>query len=373
MSTIPDQWKLVTEYVNQRGIVSHHLQSFNSFVDNTVKEIVRANCEVRSSQNPSYFLRFDSVDVKRPCVLNEGARELTPQECRLRKISYSAPIMAKIQLRVSKDDPIQRAEVRIGNLPIMLRSNRCVLNGLTEMQQVQLDEDYYDPGGYFIVNGTEKVVLMVEQTTANRIIIVKNEEQIEATVTSDTHERKSRCQVILKNKKLYLLHNTFGKNWINVVVLYKAMGITSDQQILQYIGNNGIYQEYLTQTIYEANELNIFTQKQALAYLSKQFAPRSFKLKKSLMQEALDCLATVILCHIPVIVKAEAPSKTNIEEKQVEAENQQQPKIQQPQTVYNFKQKVIFLSEMIRRVILTQSGLQLNNCFSKYAVEDQLS
>lgn len=306
-----EQWRLVTEYINQRGAVSHHLNSFNNFVDNTIKHIVKTNSDVKSTTNPHFLLRFESVDVKRPCVLSEGARELTPNECRLRGISYSAPIMAKILLRVSKDEPPIREEVRIGNLPIMVRSNRCVLSGQSKLQQIKLDEDYNDPGGYFVVNGTEKVMMLGEQTAANRIIVVKMDDYIEASCTSDTHERKSRCQVILKNKRFYFQHNTFGKNQINICVLFKAMGAESDQEIMQLIGIDSLYQEYMQLSILECNELGVFTQKQALAYLSKQFAPRAFKMKKSLMQEAIDCLATVILCHIPVMQKQEPPSQNN--------------------------------------------------------------
>lgn len=67
-----------------------------------------------------------------------------------------------------------------------------------------------DPGGYFIVKGTEKVILIQEQLSKNRIIIDKDSKgEVQASVTSSTHERKSKTNLVTKNTKIYLRHNTF--------------------------------------------------------------------------------------------------------------------------------------------------------------------
>lgn len=281
------------------------------FVDQTVKEIVRNNQEVKSMLNPYFSFKYVSVDVKKPCILNEGARELTPAECRLRKMSYAAPIMAMVHLRLNKDESVMKQEVRLGNIPVMLRSNRCVLNGRSLAEQVRLDEDYYDPGGYFIINGTEKVLMMVEQTAANRIIVTEGADGVlVAAVTSDTHERKTKAQVILRDKRLYLQQNMFGKTLLNLAVVYKAMGVASDQQIVQLVGGGPVFQEFLQLTLYDAAELGIFTQRQALAYLSTFLQPRVYKMKKSPIQETIDCLANYVLCHIQVAQRLEPPPRT---------------------------------------------------------------
>lgn len=69
---------------------------------------------------------------------------------------------------------------------------------------MRLDEDCYDSGGYFIVNGTEKVMMMVEQTAANRIIVTESEGAYAASVTSDTRERKTKATIVLRDKRLYM-------------------------------------------------------------------------------------------------------------------------------------------------------------------------
>jgi len=53
----------------------------------------------------------------------------------------------------------------------MLRSNRCVLSSKSEKELDKLGECPLDPGGYFIVKGIEKVILIHEQLAKNRIII----------------------------------------------------------------------------------------------------------------------------------------------------------------------------------------------------------
>jgi DNA-directed RNA polymerase III subunit RPC2 len=108
----------------------------------------------------------------------------------------------------------------IGRMPLMLRSNRCILNGKDAAQMAKLQECPMDPGGYFIVRGTEKVILIQEQLSKNRIIIDRDKKgSVEATVTSSTAERKSVTKVVMKNGRLYLKHNSLADEVPVVVVL----------------------------------------------------------------------------------------------------------------------------------------------------------
>ena len=91
-----------------------------------------------------------------------------------------------------------------------------------------MGEDSLDAGGYFIVNGTEKVMMMVEQTAANRIIILERDGALVASVTSDTHERKTKADIVLQHKRITLQHNTFGRTPVNICIFFKAMGCCSD-------------------------------------------------------------------------------------------------------------------------------------------------
>ena len=99
-------------------------------------------------------------------MVNKG---VTPHECRLRDITYSAPIMVTIMYTRGKN--IVQRNAQIGRLPIMLRSAKCVLTGRSDAELAKMSECPLDPGGYFIVKGTEKVILVQEQLSKNRIIV----------------------------------------------------------------------------------------------------------------------------------------------------------------------------------------------------------
>lgn len=80
----------------------------------------------------------------------------TPQECRLRDQTYSAPIYVDVEY-VRAKEIVHWNQVCIGRMPVMLRSNRCVLKGKSEAELAKLLECPIDPGGYFVVKGVEKV------------------------------------------------------------------------------------------------------------------------------------------------------------------------------------------------------------------------
>ena len=85
--------------------------------------------------------------------------------------SYSAPLYVDITKTILKDgeDPVetQHQKTFIGKIPIMLRSTYCLLNGLTDRDLTELNECPLDPGGYFIINGSEKVLIAQEKMATN--------------------------------------------------------------------------------------------------------------------------------------------------------------------------------------------------------------
>eukprot|EP00351_Strombidinopsis_sp_SopsisLIS2011_P000998 CAMPEP_0116872136 /NCGR_PEP_ID=MMETSP0463-20121206/2806_1 /TAXON_ID=181622 /ORGANISM="Strombidinopsis sp, Strain SopsisLIS2011" /LENGTH=111 /DNA_ID=CAMNT_0004511895 /DNA_START=414 /DNA_END=749 /DNA_ORIENTATION=+ len=111
----------------------------------------------------------------------------------------------------------------------MLGSSNCWLTGKSHQELAQMRECPYDPRGYFIVKGVEKVILIQEQMSKNRIIIEveSKNRNLCAQVTSSTYEKKSRTTVVHKNEKFYLKHNLFAED-IPVVVAFKAMGMECD-------------------------------------------------------------------------------------------------------------------------------------------------
>ena len=135
----------------------------------------------------------------------------TPHDCRLRDLTYSAPITVDIEYTRGQQRVIRNG-LHIGRMPIMLRSSNCVLNGKSEAELAGLNECPHDPGGYFVVRGTEKVILIQEQMSKNRMIVEQDKSgMLTCQVTSSTHNVKSRTNVNMKGGRYYLKQNLLGK------------------------------------------------------------------------------------------------------------------------------------------------------------------
>ena len=170
-TSLQDKWLLLPAFLKVKGLVKQHIDSFNYFVDVDIKNIVKANNKVTSDVDPRFWLKYIDINVGFPDrnEIDAMNKRVTPHECRLRDITYSAPIIVTIQYTRGKN--IVQRNVNVGRLPIMLRSNKCVLAGKSDAELARMTECPLDPGGYFVVKGTEKVILVQEQLSKNRIIV----------------------------------------------------------------------------------------------------------------------------------------------------------------------------------------------------------
>ncbi|KAG2173536.1 hypothetical protein INT44_007127 [Umbelopsis vinacea] len=321
---IKDKWKLLPAFLKVKGLVKQHIDSFNYFVNIDLKKIVKANQRVTSDVDPHFFLKYCDIYVGIPERTDADAanQPYTPHECRLRDLTYSANIYVDIEY-VRGRTIVRRKKVAIGRLPIMLRSQQCILTGKTEAELAKLTECPLDPGGYFVVKGVEKVILVQEQLSKNRIIVeMDKKNNVMASVQSSTHERKSKTAIIVKHDRIYLKHNSISED-VPIVVAMKAMGVQSDKEIAQLIcGNDHDLLDLFSINIEEASKLKIYTQKQALDFIgSKVKVNRKISgPRRPWADEALEVLATVVLAHIPV-------------------------------ETLNFREKSIYAAMMVRRVL----------------------
>jgi DNA-directed RNA polymerase III subunit RPC2 len=188
-----DKWNLLPAFLKVKGLVKQHIDSFNFFMEVELKKIVEANRTVVSDVDPKFFLTFTDIYIGKPNRLDEEQSDysrsewnstVTPNECRLRDSTYAAPILVNISYWRGVRE-VRRKAVSIGRLPMMLRSSRCVLTDKAEKDMSLLHECPLDPGGYFIVNGTEKVILVQEQLSKNRVIVEREsrKDTVQASVT----------------------------------------------------------------------------------------------------------------------------------------------------------------------------------------------
>ncbi|MCJ1304302.1 DNA-directed RNA polymerase III core subunit ret1 [Hypocenomyce scalaris] len=343
IDTAKDKWNLLPAFLKVKGLVKQHIDSFNFFVEVELKKIVKANQKILSDVSPDFFLKYTDIYVGKPCRLDEGLIEnprhewsstVTPNECRLRDMTYAAPIMVDLEYSRGKNR-VRRKGITIGRLPIMLRSSKCVLSSKSEKDMALLNECALDPGGYFIVNGTEKVILVQEQLSKNRVIVEAEPKKdiVQASVTSSTHERKSKSYVLLKKDRIYLKHNVLNED-IPIVLMFKAMGVDSDHEILFLVaGTDATYQDQFSVNFEECAKLGVYTQQQALEYLGARIKitrkPIGFGMpRRNHAQEALEAIASVIITHVPV-------------------------------QGLNFRPKALYVAFMVRRVLMASNDPRL--------------
>jgi DNA-directed RNA polymerase III subunit RPC2 len=187
IDTAKDKWNLLPAFLKVKGLIKQHIDSFNFFLDIELKSIVGANRKVTSDVDQRFWLEYTDIRVLRPTRSDEedqphGGSTVTPHECRLRDMTYAAPIVVDIKYR-RNDKIVRRKDIQIGRMPIMLRSANCVLTSKSERELACMNECSVDPGGYFIVRGQEKVILVQEQLSKNRVIVESLKGIVQASVT----------------------------------------------------------------------------------------------------------------------------------------------------------------------------------------------
>lgn len=150
-----------------------------------------------------------------------------------------------------------------------------------------------------MVRGVEKVLLIQEQMSKNRIIVeTDSKKNLCAQVTSSTTERQTITTMLLKNEKFYLKHNSFSED-IPIVVAFKAMGVECDQEIAQLIGTEPQYLEAIALSLQECSMLKVLTKKSALDYISEKTKGAKKSGQKSKVEEAKEIMETLIVSHVP--------------------------------------------------------------------------
>lgn len=303
--------ELLNAFIASRGLVRPHIDSFNHFVNHDIKKIIEANKEVKCEADPSWYMRYTNVSVG-TAEIEEGfsvVREASPQECRLRDITYAGEIKVNIEY-TRGNQRVCRQDVPIGWMPIMLRSERCSLHGKRFDEMVKKKECPYDSGGYFIINGSEKVILIHEQLSRNRIFI---EEGPVCQVTSATAERKSRTNIVINKKgQIVMKHNSFLDEGIPILVVFKALQVESESEVVELVCGSGsgsgsgsgeesrtIDANILIPSIEECHKKEIWRREEAVEYMAGKLKSRVGSVSFG-VEIVEDLLTNTIIAHVPV-------------------------------------------------------------------------
>lgn len=296
--------ELVELFFKEKGLVRQHIESYDYFIDHEIKALVRANQVVDSDIDHTFYLKYLDIRVGRPSMEENMVKyNVFPIECRLRDTTYSGDIYVDIEYVRNRQIVVKR-DICIGKMPVMLRSSRCWLSKESrdtvesqrrkDVRARESQECPLDVGGYFIVRGVERVVLIQEQLSKNRIIVECGPKGPFASVTSSTDEHKSKTCVTARDECYYLKSSVFSEE-IPVVIAIKALGLVQDKEIAECIGPE--YLDMVGASFGECVSKGVFTDKQALLYMSNYI---KLKPEDNRIEEVRTVLSEKVLPNVQV-------------------------------------------------------------------------
>lgn len=224
---------LVKKYLEQHSLVESNIRSFNDFINHRMQQIVNEVNETTNKEDVEVTL--GKIRVGKPDVIEaDGSVNLiTPTEARLRSLTYSAPTF--VELTVKYGEQTDSGEVEVGRIPVMVRSAKCSTDGMGKDQLIEHYIDPLDPGGYFIINGNERIMVMAEDLASNQPFIEEGRNGLMVRLFSQ--RGTYRIPTTITETTEGILDVTFSrlKN-IPAVLLIKALGMIREADIAKHIG-----------------------------------------------------------------------------------------------------------------------------------------
>jgi len=274
---------LQKSFFEEKGLVRQHLDSYNEFIDHGLQEVINevGEIEIEVPENP-YKIKLGRIWVLDPISKISGPyiievdgtkHEIYPQEARFRNLSYAAPI--SLEMTPVIDGREQEPElIAIGDLPVMLKSKLCFLSQLTNEELIECGEDLNDPGGYFIVNGSERVIVAMEDLAPNHVLVdidTRGARPVyEAKVFSTTVGFRARIQLRLKSDGAIYVSIPGVPTEIPFIILMRALDLESDKDIAEAVSPEKNIQSQLEASFEKA--VGVDTVADALIYIGNRVA-----------------------------------------------------------------------------------------------------
>ncbi|MCW4017677.1 MAG: DNA-directed RNA polymerase subunit B [Candidatus Bathyarchaeota archaeon] len=325
---------LLKTFFNEKGLVRQHLDSYNEFIDHGLQEVVDevAEIPIEVPENP-YKVKLGQIWVIDPQSRISGPyatevdgtkHEIYPMEGRLRNLSYAAPIA--LEMTPVVDGREQDTElVYIGNIPVMLKSKLCFLSQLSKEELIAAGEDPDDPGGYFVVNGSERVIVAMEDLAPNRVIVDVDDKGTapvyQAKIFSTTVGFRARIELKLKSDDAIYVTMPGVPTEIPFVVIMRALMMEKDKDIAEAVALDPELQSQLAPSFEKA--IGVDTTSDAILFIGNRVAHG--QVEEYRLQKAETALDKNFLPHLG-------------------------------RTEKNRKEKAIFLGEMAYRVLQLKAG-----------------
>ncbi len=291
---------LIKDYFSRYSFVEANLRSFDNFVSHELQKIIDEIGDIVPSVIPNdvqeFKIRLDKIWVEKPQIIEaDGSRrDVYPSEARLRKLNYSAPIYLEVSAHVDGVQ-VENFTSEIGRLPLMIKSKYCHLYGLKREELIVRGEDPDDPGGYFILNGNERILVMVEDLASNKLFVEKTNtgpSKYNARIFSEGGGlRIPHLIEQMKDGVIYITFTRFQR--ISIIAIIKALGMVKDQDITMSISDEKQYDDIFV-NLFKC--VNIKSQEDAIDYLAKESGIAQVKEIK--MERTFEQLDKYLLPHI---------------------------------------------------------------------------
>ena len=285
--SVNKHWAIIQDILSRQGIARQHLTSFDEFLTKGLQEIINEidHIDIENAEYP-YRIKLGRIDFKQPRMmeLDGSVTHITPAEARLRNVSYVAPLMMVASV-IEDGKTLESKPLHIGDIPVMVKSDGCILRNFSEQKLIDHAEDPFDPGGYFIINGSERVIVGLEDLSYNKIIVdadkIGGKKIFKAKVYSSIVGYRAKLELVLKEDGLIVARIPGSPVDIPIITLVRALGLESDKEIASAISLNDTIQNELEGSF---EKTDIATPKDAIEYISKRIAPgmlEEFQIKRA--------------------------------------------------------------------------------------------
>lgn len=264
-------FKIIESFFEQKGVVNAQLESYNNFINYGIYKIFEdiSDIIIQLPNNECFVVKFSQVYIGNPMVVENGltTRKIMPSEARMRDLTYDTTVFLDIVEEKHKNNIVISSKthyhVSAFKIPVMVMSQICNLNNLSNDERISNGECFNDNGGYFIINGKERVLVGQERINYNHVYVFSDKKdskfeyvaEIRSMSEETNHSVLIQAHISSTNEIVFTIPR-ITKN-IPFTILLKSMGLSE----------NDILHE-LPQLMKIITSDTIKTQEEAIAYIN---------------------------------------------------------------------------------------------------------
>lgn len=239
-----DAFRIIKSYFASVSIVNNQLDHFNDLINFGLQDIIDQEPPISI---PGYSVKFGHITVPPPQVIEEdrSLRDLYPCDARRRDLTYDSALLCDItETYIEDNEPKEKIsrKVFIGRIPIMLKSEKCNLSRLNELELVERHECLNDPGGYFVIRGKERVLVSQVRGIYNQIFVLKQKNdnkysyiaEVRSMSNETGHSVLLKAMLLRDDRKIFFSLPCINQP-IPVGIVFKALGY-NEEETQQFIG-----------------------------------------------------------------------------------------------------------------------------------------